>query len=229
EALVRWRNHGEYVSPTHFIPLAEQAGMIPDITRAVLHAVVTQLDAWRGVGISVPVSVNISVLDLDDDRFTDALAELLQESSVPAHLLELEITETALLRDVETARAAAGRLEAMGVSLSIDDFGVGFAPLTYLTTFPLHAIKLDRAFVADLVSNPRSETIVASTIGLAHGLGLEVIAEGVETTEVAAVLRRLGCDHVQGYAFARPGPAGELAEYATGPVPASWRPPVETR
>ncbi|GMU39375.1 MAG: hypothetical protein AMXMBFR23_02410 [Chloroflexota bacterium] len=228
EALVRWRNHGEYVSPAHFIPLAEQAGMIPDITRAVLHAVVAQLDEWHAVGISVPVSVNISVLDLDDDRFTDALAELLQESSIPAHLLELEITETALLRDVETARAAAGRLQAMGVSLSIDDFGVGFAPLTYLTTFPLHAIKLDRAFVADLASNPRSQTIVASTIGLAHGLGLEVVAEGVETTEVAAVLRRLGCDHVQGYAFARPGPADELAAYAEGPTPVSWRPPAET-
>ena len=226
EALVRWRNHGEYVSPAHFIPLAEQAGMIPDITRAVLHAVVAQLDAWRGVGISVPVSVNISVLDLGDDRFTDVLTELLRESSVPAHLLELEITETALLRDVETACAAAGRLQGMGVSLSIDDFGVGFAPLTYLATFPLHAIKLDRAFVADLVSNPRSETIVASTIGLAHGLDLEVIAEGVETTEVAALLRRLGCDHVQGYAFARPGPADELAAYANGPTPASWRPPT---
>jgi len=229
EALVRWRNHGEYVSPAHFIPLAEQAGMIPDITRAVLHAVVAQLEAWHGVGISVPVAVNISVLDLDDDRFTDALAELLQGSSIPAHLLELEITETALLRDVETARAAAGRLQAMGVSLSVDDFGAGFAPLTYLTTFPLHAIKLDRTFVADLASNPSSQTIVASTIGLAHGLGLEVVAEGVETTEVAAVLRRLSCDHVQGYAFARPGPAEELAAYAAGPTPTSWRPPAGDR
>ncbi|GMU41168.1 MAG: hypothetical protein AMXMBFR23_20340 [Chloroflexota bacterium] len=224
EALVRWRRDGEYVSPARFIPIAEQAGMIPDLTRAVLGMVVQQLAAWRNAGHDVHVSVNISVLDLADDEFTGMVEGLLARWGVPPGLLELEITETALLREAATARAAAERLTAMGIALTVDDYGVGFAPLTYLTAFPLRAIKLDRAFVADLVTSEQSRTIVAATIAMAHGLGLEVVAEGVETQDVADILRGLGCDHAQGYGFAYPGPAAEVARFAGGATPAAWLP-----
>ncbi|PKN81096.1 MAG: hypothetical protein CVU47_08115 [Chloroflexi bacterium HGW-Chloroflexi-9] len=225
EALVRWRLNGEYVSPARFIPIAEQAGMIPDVTRAVLSAVVQQLADWRRAGLDVHTSVNISVLDLADEEFIPLVAGLLELWNVPPELLELEITETALQREAGAAQVAAERLSAMGIALSVDDFGVGFAPLTYLTAFPLRAIKLDRSFVSDLATSERSRTVVAATIVMAHGLGLEVVAEGVETHDVAAILRGFGCDHAQGYGFAHPGPAAELARYATEPTPSAWRPP----
>lgn len=224
EALVRWRRDGEYVSPARFIPIAEQAGMIPDVTRAVLSMVVRQLADWRRAGLDVHTSVNISVLDLADDEFIGLVAGLLEQWDVPAELLELEITETALQREAGAAQVAAERLSAMGIALSVDDFGVGFAPLAYLTGFPLRAIKLDRSFVSDLATSGRSRTIVEATIAMAHGLGLEVVAEGVETHDVAAILRGFGCDHAQGYGFAYPGPAADLARYATEPTPSAWRP-----
>lgn len=216
EALVRWRNRGGYVPPGRFIPLAEKGGMVHEITRSVLSLVLAQMEAWQNQGLQIQVSVNVSALDLVDDTFTDFLAGQMQLVSVQPHLLQLEITETALLREADRGRAAAERLDAMGISLAIDDFGVGFAPLTYLTTFPLHAIKLDRTFVADLADSGHSQTIVGSIIGLAHGLGLEVVAEGVETLEVIDILRGLDCDQAQGFVIARPGPADELASYITG-------------
>lgn len=189
----------------------------------MLQLVVSQLRVWDEGGIRVPVSMNVSALDMIDERFADYLTEQIEGSGLPAGRLRLEITETALLHEAERGRVVAERLHAMGIPLVIDDFGVGFAPLTYLSTFPLGAIKLDRSFVVDLPGSTQQQTIVKSLVDLAHALGLEVVAEGVETFEVADVLRDLGCDHAQGYVFARPGTTEEFERLWNAP-PADWRP-----
>jgi diguanylate cyclase (GGDEF)-like protein len=211
EALLRWR-HPErgMVPPGSFIPFAEQTGFIREITPWVLDAAIRQLAQWRTQGLEIAVSANLSTLDLLDPELPRRVKALLEFHRVPADRLCLEITESALMDDPALALAHLNALAALGVKLSIDDYGVGQASLAYLKSLPVNELKLDRSFVTAIADSPRNAAIVQSTIMLSHALGLSVVAEGVETQEELAWLRAHGCDVAQGYGIARPMMAADL-------------------
>jgi diguanylate cyclase (GGDEF)-like protein len=211
EALARWVDpvRGP-VSPAAFIPLVERSELIHPFTEHVLRTALTQSRRWRESGHAVPVAVNISANNLHDDRFIGTLMQLLDASGAPAHLLELEITESAVMRNPDVTIARLRALRDFGIRLSIDDFGTGHASLAYLKHLPVHTLKIDQTFVSELGSDPANRRIVASAIDLAHGFGMTVVAEGVETQEAATLLREYGCDYAQGYHFARPLAANDL-------------------
>jgi EAL domain-containing protein (putative c-di-GMP-specific phosphodiesterase class I) len=162
----------------------------------------------------LPVSINVSVDALADEGFVDSVRLALRKADVPARLLEIEIPEGSLMKDVDVSARVLAGLNALGVRISVDDFGTGYSSFAYLAHFPVHALKVDRSFVTDMNRNEASLKIVAGLIGLAHSLNLRVIAEGAETDEQIAVLHRLDCDEVQGYGFARPMPFGEFCTFA---------------
>jgi diguanylate cyclase (GGDEF)-like protein len=205
EALLRWR-HPErgMIAPGRFIPFAEQTGFIREITPWVLDEAIRQLAAWQRDGLDIVVSANLSTLDLLDPGLPLYVDALLKRHGVAAHRLCLEITESALMDDPALALAHLGELAALGIKLSIDDYGVGQASLAYLKILPVNELKLDRSFVTDIDKEPRNAAIVQSTIMLSHALGLSVVAEGVETEAELAWLRAHGCDVAQGYLVSRP-------------------------
>jgi diguanylate cyclase (GGDEF)-like protein len=211
EALLRWR-HPErgMVPPGSFIPFAEQTGFIREITPWVLDAAIRQLAQWRTQGLEIAVSANLSTLDLLDPELPRRVKALLEFHAVPAAHLCLEITESALMDDPALALAHLNALAALGVKLSIDDYGVGQASLAYLKSLPVNELKLDRSFVTAIADSPRNGAIVQSTIMLSHALGLSVVAEGVETEEELEWLRANGCDVGQGYGISRPMMAADL-------------------
>ncbi|MBN8217659.1 MAG: EAL domain-containing protein [Spirochaetes bacterium] len=212
EALARWK-HPEYgwVSPVEFIPLAEIGNLMKALTLSVLDQALAQVSAWLRGGRRVSVSVNISPRNLLDPSFPEQVGSLLGKWAVPVELLELELTEGAFMVEPEQCLACLERLRLAGVRLTIDDFGVGFSSLSYLTRLPVSALKIDLSFVSRMLTGEREHAVVASTIHLAHDLGLHVIAEGVENEETAAALRALGCDEAQGWLFGRPAPVGDAA------------------
>ena len=214
EALVRWqRSDGSLVQPDLFIPLAEQTGLIRSLSRWVLDRVLRQCSAWREQGLDIAVAVNLSMRDLHDRALPADLEQMLARwDADPAYLL-LEITESGLMADPARARDTALRLSATGVRLAIDDFGTGYSSLAHLKRLPVSELKIDRSFVRDMASNDEDATIVRSTIGMAHDLGLSVVAEGVETESTLRLLRALGCDVAQGYHISRPLPASEFAAW----------------
>jgi diguanylate cyclase (GGDEF)-like protein len=214
EALARWMHPrlGE-VPPQRFVALAEQTGLIGALTRWALNAALCQSRLWLDAGLALPIAVNLSALDAQDPSLPAAVADLLERWSVPAALLEVEITESALLGLPEVARDVLLRLESMGVLASLDDFGTGYSSLAYLKQFPVRELKIDRSFIADMAHETRDRTIVRSTIALGHSLGLQVVAEGVEDLNTFELLRELGCDLIQGYQVARPMPATELVQW----------------
>ena len=196
EALIRWTHPmlGP-VPPDQFIPIAERTGLIGALTRWALDAALRQCRAWRDAGVDLSVAVNLSMWDLRDDGLPGAGAALLREHGVPADCLRLELTESAVMGDAAQALAALARLRAAGVRVSVDDFGTGYSSLAYLTRLPVDELKIDRSFVRDLAREGEgagAATLIASIIGLAHGLGLTVVAEGMEDEETLAVLARLG-------------------------------------
>ncbi|MBQ0960970.1 EAL domain-containing protein [Ideonella sp. 4Y11] len=206
EALLRWRHPSlGLVSPVRFIPIAEDTGLIASIGRWVLHEALRQLALWRAQGhTSLRVAVNVSAQQLRDDQFAVAVADALVQHGVPGGALELEVTESTAMRDPRRTIAQLQQLRQLGVGLSIDDFGTGYSSLAYLKQLPLNSLKLDRSFVMDIEHDANDAAICAATITLAHSLGLEVVAEGVETRAQLDYLRGLGCDLVQGYLFAKP-------------------------
>jgi diguanylate cyclase (GGDEF)-like protein len=208
EALVRWE-HPErgMVPPAAFIPIAERTGLIRPLTDAVLARALADCAMWRQAGRDLTVAVNLSARSLVDPSLAERVGELLHAYGIPASHLELEITESAAMRDPGRALAVLHDLRALGVHLSVDDFGTGHASLAYLTRLPVGTLKIDRSFVQTMELDPSDATIVRSTIDLAHGLGLRVVAEGVETRATWEELARLGCDQAQGYWLAPPGPA----------------------
>jgi diguanylate cyclase (GGDEF)-like protein len=211
EALVRWKHHKHgIIPPDDFISMAERTGMIKDLSRLVLKMALKQIAAWQKEGYEVSVSVNLSAQDLLDPELPDVLAGLLAAHEVPASQLVVEITETAIITDPERALQVMFRLAEMGLRMSIDDFGTGYSSLSYLKKMPVSEIKIDRSFVMDMMNNRNDEVIVKATIGLAHNLGLEVVAEGVENQESADRLRELGCNYLQGFFFSKPVPADEF-------------------
>jgi PAS domain S-box-containing protein/diguanylate cyclase (GGDEF)-like protein len=212
EALLRWR-HPErgLVPPCAFIPLAEESGMIHDIGEWVLHQVCGQLQAWRRAGLPVvPVAVNLSAHQFSE-RIVGTVRRVLEECALEPGLLELELTESASMADVNKSFALLAQLKGMGIRLAIDDFGTGYSNLNYLKRFPVDRLKLDRSFVHDLETDPDDLAIARAIIAMAHGLRLSVVAEGVETAGQLGLLADLGCDMVQGWLFSRAVPAEDFA------------------
>jgi diguanylate cyclase (GGDEF)-like protein len=205
EALARW-HHPErgLLSPDEFIPLAERSNLLRPMTLYLIDTALRQANAWRSKGLEISVAVNLSMQNMLDLRLPNDLARLLTSWRLPAGSLELEITESTIMADHRRATTILSRLSKMGVRLSIDDFGTGYSSLAYLQELPVDAIKIDKSFVMEMHEDAGNATIVQSTIDLGHNLGLEVVAEGVETVESYNTLARLGCDYAQGYFLSKP-------------------------
>ncbi len=209
EALLRWRHPARgLLAPGDFVPAAEETGAIVPIGGWVLERGCAALSvlARDGSGASGYLTVNLSAKQLAEPRLVERLAETLEATRAPAERLVLEITESALMEDPEAARGTLTRIRDLGVRLFLDDFGTGYSSLSYLHRFPLAGVKLDRSFVASMLSDPVSAKIVRAVAGLARQLELGAVAEGIEEEAQAAALAELGFEHGQGYLFARPGP-----------------------
>jgi predicted signal transduction protein with EAL and GGDEF domain len=214
EALARWHDvELGNVSPSVFIPLAEETGFIISIGNWVLHEAVRQAAIWRLTGRPVIVSVNVSALQFQQADFVERVAQALREADLPAGLLELELTESILVRDVNEALARLYELADLGVSLAIDDFGTGYSSLAYLKKFPISKLKIDRTFVMGLPDDESDRAIVSATIGMARGLKLTVVAEGVETQGQRAYLEGLQCNALQGFLCSPGLPAAEFETF----------------
>lgn len=214
EALVRWQ-HPQLglVSPSEFIPLAEDTGLIIPIGEWVLRHACTQAQDWQERGFApIQMSVNISARQFHDRDLSETVIRILDETGLAAKHLDLEVTESSIMQNAEFAAGVLNRLKSMGVNLSIDDFGTGFSSLASLKRLPIDVLKVDQSFVRDLTTDPDDAALVMAIITLAHNLRLRVIAEGVETAEQLRFLQLLRCDEIQGYLFSRPRPAADLVE-----------------
>lgn len=211
EALIRWRRiDGSMVSPVEFIPLAEETGMIVQIGAFVLEQVCEALAALKEAGCATRIALNISGKEFQEEGFADRVEAAITRAGVPASLLELEITEGTLMHDIVRSRANLLRLKHIGVSISIDDFGTGYSSLAYLKNFPIDILKIDQSFVHDMLANRSDASIISAIIHLAHSLGMELLAEGVEQQAQADALVAMGCTAMQGYLYARPMPLSDL-------------------
>lgn len=207
EALVRWQHPEKgLVPPYQFVPFAEQTGFIRELTKWIIRAVAQRWHDLQSDGQRFRVSINLSTRDLLASSFPEFLAKTLQEFNVPASGLCLEITESAIMDDPSFAEQTLAKLSSMGFRLSIDDFGTGYSSLGYLKRLPVNELKVDQSFVFGMIDNISDRMIVRSTIDLAHNLGLDVVAEGVETEEMYQILAELGCEEVQGYLIGKPMP-----------------------
>jgi EAL domain-containing protein (putative c-di-GMP-specific phosphodiesterase class I) len=218
EALVRWRHPTRgFVQPADFIPFAEQTGYISAITRWVLERSIEQCGVWERTGLRIRMCVNVSARDLQSgDELVSQVSAGLAAAELPAGMLCLEITESALMEDPLSAQSTLRKLRELGVTTSIDDYGTGYSSLAYIKQLAVNELKIDRAFVGGMEADRRNAAIVRSTIELGHNLGLTVVAEGVETEHELAELRRFGCDEAQGYFFARPMAAPALERWLSG-------------
>jgi diguanylate cyclase len=211
EALVRWRHPQRgLLSPVLFLPLADQTGMTDPLLRYVLDRSLAQQAAWARAGHDVSVAVNLAAANLRNERLPEEIEVLLAAHGVAASRLTLELTEESVIGDIEQAVRTLDRLRALGVELSVDDFGTGFSSLSYLRQLPVSELKLDRTFLAGVPGDERAIAIVRSTIDLAHSLSLCIVAEGVETLEALTAIAAMGCDAAQGYLLGRPLPAGDV-------------------
>ena len=218
EALVRWRHPDRgMVPPSQFIPLAEETGLIVPLGRWVIETACRQLHAWRTRGLpSLRVAVNLSARQFTQANLTRQVREILRETGLPPSALELEITESMVMRDPEKAVQILGRLKTMGVSLSIDDFGTGYSSLAHLKRFPIDGLKIDRSFIRDVPDDADDVAITRTIIAMAHSLKLKVIAEGVETNAQQSFLYEQGCDEMQGFLLSQPLPADEFEAFVLG-------------
>jgi EAL domain-containing protein (putative c-di-GMP-specific phosphodiesterase class I) len=200
EALVRW-HHPEHglISPEHFVPSAEHTGLIRPLTLWVVNAVLREQKAWREAGFEINAAVNLSVKSLHDAELANVLGLLFERWQTDAGCLTLELTESALMADPETAMTVLKRVDDLGCRLSLDDFGTGYSSLAYLQRLPIDELKIDRSFVAAMTEDDNAAVVVRSVIKLANSLGLTVVAEGVESEDAFVSLRALGCDQMQGY------------------------------
>ncbi|MFJ4344947.1 putative bifunctional diguanylate cyclase/phosphodiesterase [Pseudomonas sp. NPDC089401] len=220
EALVRWQHPQRgMVPPGEFIGLAEETGLIAPMGEFVLRRACQQACEWRGEGLEVRVSVNLSVYQLRQGKLVSLVRQVLEETGLAPHLLELELTESQLLDSVEHIITTFQQLHGLGVKLAIDDFGTGYSSLSYLKRLPVDYVKIDQAFIRGLQVGSQDAAITTAIITMAGSLGLKVVAEGVETPEQLALLREQGCDEVQGYLISRPVPEPEFRER----VAASWQ------
>jgi diguanylate cyclase (GGDEF)-like protein len=213
EALLRWRRpDGVLVPPVEFIPVLEETGLIVPVGEWVLGRACRDLKAWKDGGArTVPVAVNLSARQFRQQDLDVRIQALVREAGVSPGLIELEITESQLMHDPDRAMRIVRALHDGGIRIALDDFGTGYSSLSYLTRFAMSSLKIDRSFVANVLSDQASAAIVRAIVDMAHTLGFTVVAEGVETEGQVAFLRGLSCDQAQGYFFARPMPAAELA------------------
>jgi diguanylate cyclase (GGDEF)-like protein len=213
EALLRW-NHPQYgaVPPDEFIPIAESTGLIQPLGQFVLETALDQARGWQEAGMSLGLAVNLSVRNLLEPTLVERVAGLIARSGIAPGTLTLEITESGVMTDPAAAIAVLSELRRAGVRLSIDDFGTGYSSLAYLKRLPVDEVKLDKSFVLNMTGDAHDAAIVRSTIELAHNLGLQLVAEGVEDQETLELLATLGCDLAQGYHLARPMSVNELAD-----------------
>jgi diguanylate cyclase (GGDEF)-like protein/PAS domain S-box-containing protein len=214
EALIRWTHPVRgLVSPSQFIPVAEDCGMILPIGIWVLHEACRQAREWLDEGLSLgTIAVNISAMQFRSDQFVNDVFAILAETGLDPRSLELELTESVLIRRAESASSVLQSLRARGVQIAVDDFGTGYSSLSYLTKFPIDALKIDQSFVRQITTAPDDTTIVTAVIGMGRSLKLRVIAEGVETQQELAFLQAHNCEEAQGYYFSRPIPAQEFAK-----------------
>jgi diguanylate cyclase (GGDEF)-like protein len=215
EALVRWI-HPElgFISPEEFIFLAEQSGQIHDLTDHILQQVSDDARAWFNAGLDAGVAINLSAMDLTWPRLTERVASIFSDWHHSMERITLEVTESALMEDPEEAMATLNRLRDLGVTLSVDDFGTGYSSLSQLRKLPVQELKIDKSFVLRLNAEPQDQLIVKSTIDMAHGLGLKVVAEGIENLETWKLLQTWGCNVGQGFYLSRPVSADGLAQAA---------------
>jgi len=226
EALIRW-NHPEMgmVPPDKFIPLAEQTGLINGIGQWVLNEACQQARRWMDAGIGPRcMAVNLSAVELRRGDIGKQILATIADAGLRTHHMELEITETALMQDVDASAEALRELHSRGLHLSVDDFGTGYSSLSYLKRFSVDTLKIDRSFIRDVVTNSDDRTVVSAIVAMAHRMGIRVVAEGVETEAQLAYLSTLQCDQIQGYLIARPMPADEAGEWLSaarerGPFP----------
>jgi len=212
EALVRWQHPKlGLVSPAMFIPVAEDSGLIVELGEWVLRTACAQNKAWQLAGLKpISVAVNLSARQFRQPDLVEKVAAILDETGLDPACLELELTESLVMQDVEKTIATLGKLKAMGIKLSIDDFGTGYSSLSYLKRFPIDTLKIDQSFVRDITTDPDDAAIAKSIISMAHDMQLRVIAEGVETEAQKLFLQQRHCDEMQGYLFSRPVPAAEF-------------------
>jgi diguanylate cyclase (GGDEF)-like protein len=218
EALLRWRSAtlGD-VSPGEFIPVAEEAGLITKLGAFVLREACKQLAAWRAEGLTQHISVNVSVHQLAErERFVDLVLETLRDTRLPAECLELEVTESVFMKQPDVMVGVLRELRALGVTLAVDDFGTGYSSMAYIRTFPIQTLKIDRTFVGELENSRESRAISAAILGLARELSIQTVAEGVESSSQAQLLRDMGCNELQGYHIARPLEADAARAFAQG-------------
>ncbi|MET7372902.1 putative bifunctional diguanylate cyclase/phosphodiesterase [Micromonospora arida] len=211
EALIRWQHPRRgWLNPADFIRPVENSEQLGTFTRYVLNKALSVAASWAREGLDVPISVNLSARSLLDPRLPAEIAEALRRHQVPPHRLVLEITETVVMSELEVIDEVLATLRSMGVQLAVDDFGTGFSSLTFLTRIAVDELKVDRSFVIRMADSPEAAAIVRTTVGLAHELGLRVVAEGVETAEQRIALAELGCTSAQGYHFFKPMPADKI-------------------
>ncbi|TFD79120.1 EAL domain-containing protein [Cryobacterium sp. Sr8] len=225
EALVRWEHPGRgLLYPDAFLVLVEEAGLMPAMTQIVFEKALDQAATWQAQGRALSVAVNLSASSLVDADLPDRIGAMVAERGLAPSFLVLEITEDFLMADRDRAHAILTRLRAIGVRIAVDDFGTGYSSLAYLRELPIDELKLDKSFVMPMADNPRATALVASTIALAHSLGLRMVAEGVEDSVAYADLAGYGCDVAQGFYMSRPIPAAELDAWLASRDPASVRP-----
>jgi diguanylate cyclase (GGDEF)-like protein len=214
EALMRWqRSDGKLVSPADFIPVAEETGIICELGAWALHDALRELRGWIDAGVVAPtttMSVNVSPRQIADANFADVVREALDRSGVSPHLLWIEMTESMMLEEPELAQGTLRLIRSMGVRLALDDFGTGFSSLSLLQKFPIQRIKIDRAFVRGIAEHSNDRSLVRTIIAMAQSMGLDLVAEGVETVQQLQSLRELGCDKAQGYLISHPVPADAM-------------------
>lgn len=212
EALCRWQHPQMGVLlPNLFIPMAEDLGLIDELGLRMVEMGCRQMMAWDQAGLQVPrLAVNLSVRELERSQLPQQIADILQRTGLNPARLELEVTESKLMRHADMAIQALNALRALGITLAIDDFGTGYSSLSYLKRLPLHRLKIDRSFIRDLTHDVNDDSIARAIIALGHNLGFEVLAEGVESREQAEFLSGEGCLEGQGYLYSRPMTADEL-------------------
>lgn len=215
EALIRWNKDGKVVPPAHFLPFAEESGLILELDQVVARKTFEQLDAQQKNNIYLPISLNLSAQSLCEQNTVAFFQNLLKDIPVPPHLVGIEITETSFMRNLEVSQIVIEELKKLGFHISIDDFGTGYSSMSYLLRYPSNFLKIDREFVMHIGSEKSHQVIVKNIIGLAHGMHIGVVAEGVETQEDLDLLRNLGCDIAQGYFISKPLSPVDFNEWIT--------------
>ena len=215
ESLLRWQSpEVGLVYPTEFIPLAESTGLIVPLGKWVLKRVCKQIKSWRDLGIyPLIIAVNLSVIEFNQPDFTHKIVNFMDINGLEPHYLELELTESMIMQDVNSAIATMSKLQSLGVKIALDDFGTGYSSLIYLKNLPINTLKIDRYFIHNVANDPQKSAITKALIQMAHNLNLDVVAEGVETEAELAFLRQHNCNFMQGFLFSRPLPASEFEKF----------------